>query len=724
MFSLSEEQQVILSHIKQGYNIKVDAVAGSGKSTTVLSIAKDNPDKKVLQLTYNSALRSEIKEKVKDHELNNLIIHTYHSLAVQYYLSSSYTDTGIRYILFHNLKSSQLIPKYDIIVIDEAQDMTLIYYKLIVKFMNDMVNDNIINQGSLNHKIQLVILGDIKQGLYEFKGSDIRFLSLADKIWEKNLCLKTQEFKLCTMRMSYRITNQICSFMNNVMLGENRLDACRDGEPVKYIRLSLLNIEKYIIYEINKLIESGRKPNEIFILGGSVKGPNSYIRKIENALVSQGIPCFVPMIETSDKIEDCVIDGKIVFSTFHCVKGRQRPFVFIIGFDNNYFTYYARTLPKDQCPNTLYVGGTRASESLYLLEFDQYATDRPLEFLTKTHHEMKELSYINFKGVPRTIFYQKEETGDKGSQLQEKHYITPTELIKFIPESTIEVISPIIDRIFIKETIMGELNIPSIVKTTEGFYEEVSDINGIAIPTMYYDLFIENQDQENSEKVSILYSMIEENMKELKSNQHSFLRTILNECPKTCSTINDYLYLANIYIALQERLYFKLKQIPSNEYTWLSNDIISNCRELLSNTIGKECIIEKPQIEKTIIHHSDEESHKKIDEFLCQYFPSYEKFRFTARIDMLTDTSIWEIKCTSNISIDNLLQVIIYAWLWKMTHNDEQREFKIINIKTGEFMRLDCTMEELNFIMLSILKGKYIKHKILTDEEFLDATTM
>lgn len=713
MFSLSEEQQVILSHIKQGYNIKVDAVAGSGKSTTVLSIAKDNPDKKVLQLTYNSALRSEIKEKVKDHELNNLIIHTYHSLAVQYYLSTSYTDTGIRYILFHNLKSSQLIPKYDIIVIDEAQDMTLIYYKLIVKFMNDMVND----------KIQLVILGDVKQGLYEFKGSDIRFLSLADKIWESNPYIKTHQFEPCTMSMSYRITNQICSFINDVMLGENRIYACRDGEPVKYIRNSLPNIEKYIIYEINKLLENGRKPNEIFILGGSVKGANSYIRKIENALVSQDIPCFVPMIETADKIEDQVIDGKIVFSTFHCVKGRQRPFVFIVGFDDTYFTYYARTLPKDQCPNTLYVGCTRASESLYLLEFDQYATDRPLEFLKKTHHEMKELPYINFKGVPRTIFYQKEEVVDKGSQLQEKHYITPTELIKFIPESTIEIISPILDRIFIKETIMGELNIPSMIKTSQGFYEEVSDINGIAIPSMYYDLFIENQDQENSEKVSILYSMIEENMKELKPNQHSFLRNVLNECPKTCSTINDYLYLANIYIAIQERLYFKLKQIPMNEYTWLSDNIINSCRELLKNTIGKECIIEKPQIEKTIIHHSDEESHKKIDEFLCQYFPSYEKFRFTARIDMLTDTSIWEIKCTSNISIDNLLQVIIYAWLWKMI-NDEHREFKIINIKTGELMRLDCSTEELNFIMLAILKGKYIKNKVLTDEEFIQATTV
>lgn len=730
MFSLSEEQQTILDYIKQGYNIKVDAVAGSGKSTTVLSIAKENPDKKVLQLTYNSSLRAEIKEKVRIHELKNLTIHTYHSLAVKYYLSTAYTDTGIRYILYNELPVSQPIPKYDIIVIDEAQDMTLIYYKLVIKFIRDMI------VGS-NHKIQIVILGDVKQGLYEFKGSDIRFLSLADKIWENNPCLKTPEFKSCTMRMSYRITNQICYFMNHVMLGENRLDACRDGEPVKYIRNSLLNIEKCIIWEIQQLLEKGRKPSEIFILGGSVKGPNSYIRKIENALVSQGIPCYVPMIENADKIEDKVIDGKVVFSTFHCVKGRQRPFVFIIGFDDSYFNYYARTLPKDKCPNTLYVGGTRASEALYLLEFDQYSTDRPLEFLRKTHHEMKSHPYIDFKGIPRTLFYQKEPTGEKGSLLQEKHYVTPTELIKFVPESTIEDISPILDRIFIKEPILkvsdkeydkdsGELIIPNIVKTKQGYYEEVSDLNGIAIPMMYYDMFIngENESKGEDEPPSMLYTMIEQNMKEIKPNQHGFLRELIQTIPKTCSSIRDYLYLANIYIATQERLYFKLKQIHPDEYNWLTDSMIESCRELLTNTIGKECILQKPEIEKTIIHSSEDEDHKKIDEFLGQYFPPHEKFRFTARIDMLTDTSVWEIKCTSKISIDNLLQVVIYAWLWKMTHEEEEnlKQFKILNIKSGELMRLECTMEELNFIILAILKGKYVKHEVLTDSEFIMAT--
>ena len=88
----SEEQQLIIDYVKQGFNIQVQAVAGSGKSTTVLSLAKQCYDKQILQLTYNSSLRLEIKEKVKELELENISVHTFHSLAVKYYSNDSHTS--------------------------------------------------------------------------------------------------------------------------------------------------------------------------------------------------------------------------------------------------------------------------------------------------------------------------------------------------------------------------------------------------------------------------------------------------------------------------------------------------------------------------------------------------------------------------------------------------------------------------------------------------------
>ena len=361
------------------------------------------------------------------------------------------------------------------IVLDECQDMTLLYFQLMTKFIKD-----------LNTNIQLLILGDYMQGLYDFKGADIRFLTLADKVWDGLTYLTQPGFQKRTMKMSFRITNQMRSFVNDVMLGEDRMNACRDGNVVTYIRNSRSNISKVVYAEILKLIENGVNPSEIFVLGGSIKGANSNIRRLENTLVEKNIPCHVPMLE-GEKMDDRVIDGKIVFSTFHSVKGRQRKYVFVVGFDNAYFRFNARNLPRNICPNTLYVAATRATEGLYLLESDNYSTDRPLEFLKKTHIEMKKCNYIAFKGHHQSIF-QDEDISDLNNSAVKKHIITPTELVKFISESVIETISPIIDRIFIKETDEPDIiDIPSIIETKRGFVEEVSDLNGIAIPCIYYD---------------------------------------------------------------------------------------------------------------------------------------------------------------------------------------------------------------------------------------------
>ena len=125
----SEEQQLIIDYVKEGFNIQVQAVAGSGKSTTVLSLAKQCYDKKILQLTYNSSLRLEIKEKVKDFELENISVHTFHSLAVKYYSSDAHTDTGMRHVLLKKPHPRVPIKPIDILVIDENQDLTQLYFQ-------------------------------------------------------------------------------------------------------------------------------------------------------------------------------------------------------------------------------------------------------------------------------------------------------------------------------------------------------------------------------------------------------------------------------------------------------------------------------------------------------------------------------------------------------------------------------------------------------------------
>ena len=67
-----------------------------------------------------------------------------------------------------------------------------------------------------------------------------------------------------------------------------------------------------------------------------------------------------------------------------------------------------------------------------------------------------------------------------------------------------------------------ELDIPTVIETKEGLFEEVSDLNGLAIPAMYYDHLSDEG------TTNVLYEMILIIMDELKDSEHAFLKTKKN----------------------------------------------------------------------------------------------------------------------------------------------------------------------------------------------------
>jgi len=711
---MSQEQRSVLDYIRAGHNVIVDACAGSGKSTTILSVARELTGMKILQFTYNSMLRHEIKEKVREMGLTNLEVHTYHSFAVKYYSSAAHTDTGIRQMLRSGIEPRKPIPLVNIVVLDECQDMTLLYFELIAKMARDMCGSR---EEEAPHKFQLLVLGDYMQGLYEFKGADIRFLTMADHLWKELPYLETNEFRSCTLKTSYRVTNQMAKFVNRDMLGEDRLQACREGVPVVYIRRPRFQIEKIVVYQIKRLLSEGESPSDIFVLGGSVKGANSHIRHMENVLTDADIPCHVPMMET-DVMDERVIDGKVVFSTFHTVKGRQRKFVFVVGFDQGYF-YTARNIPKDVCPNTLYVACTRATHGLYLLEND---SSRPLEFLKHGQHEMKQSEYIDFKGMPQSIFHERVQEEDSSIVIIPTFHVTPTDLIKFVPESVIEEVTPILDRIFVQEvepTEEMEFDIPRIVQTASGLFEDVSDLNGIALPAIYYDAIQGTK----TDGDGVLREAINTSVQEMRENSHSYLKRVVKDMPDVCETPNDYLFLSNIYVAVQEKLYSKLKQIGREEYNWITPEMKEKCVVRMNEHLGHEfhrtdgiC----PEVEKLLLHYSHEVEHNLIDAALYPYFSYEKRFRFCARADMVSETTLWELKCTSKITLEHRMQVVIYAWLWCVLHPESPRIVQVFNLRTGEKLRLDASYEELTQVVVSLLCGKYEEPVILDDDDFIE----
>jgi len=79
---LTKEQHDIINSIG---NIKINAVAGSGKTTTIIEYAKARPaTSKILYLAFNKSVKLEAAKKFTDNGLNNVKVETAHSLAYRH----------------------------------------------------------------------------------------------------------------------------------------------------------------------------------------------------------------------------------------------------------------------------------------------------------------------------------------------------------------------------------------------------------------------------------------------------------------------------------------------------------------------------------------------------------------------------------------------------------------------------------------------------------------
>ncbi len=84
---LTPEQQAIINSTG---NIKINAVAGSGKTTTIIEYAKSRPaTSKILYLAFNKSVKLEAQKKFAQQGLNNVTVETAHSLAYKHVMYRS-----------------------------------------------------------------------------------------------------------------------------------------------------------------------------------------------------------------------------------------------------------------------------------------------------------------------------------------------------------------------------------------------------------------------------------------------------------------------------------------------------------------------------------------------------------------------------------------------------------------------------------------------------------
>lgn len=512
-FSASAEQVAICDAIKDspaGTILRISAVAGSGKTSTNLYVASQFRDRKILLLTYNKFLAEETRTKIDKMKLTNIEVRTFHGFAGRLFGKAIYNDDILIELLresseekyetgdeddyeadnetgykdYSNLvEEDPASPDYDIIVFDEVQDLTLPLYKLCEVIFLRYIKP--FNESGAANNVRLMLFGDPRQCIYGYNGADSRYMKLADSLFGAPVI----DLELS---VSYRVTNQIATFINEICYGgQHIISGAREGPLPKMIVRTRPGAYKYVAQRIVKLVNAGVNPEEIFILSASAKIKSSStcgLLSVTNVLASHGIMSF---IDTDGHTADhkC-LSKKVVVSSIHKSKGRERKYVFFVGFDHTYFKYFSRdykTKLKNYVdgnlimPNELYVALTRSSHKLWLVaqSESQGKFIEPIEFIDRDLIR----SYANCRDDDTKVYFKSSDSWTPNEDVTPESKITVTDLV-----GSMEAMNKNRLKSCLKITVIRQpkkvIELVSMIKEKDPkygvYYEDVSDINGIA----------------------------------------------------------------------------------------------------------------------------------------------------------------------------------------------------------------------------------------------------
>lgn len=448
----SVEQSKILEAIINNHNVIVDAVAGSGKTTTSFLISEQMKDKKILILTYNRRLMDEGKVRIP---FKHVDIRTYHSFASTYF-KKGYTDMNLEFIIDQDVNNIKPYG-YDLFILDEQQDMTPLLFKLTKKIFK---HNNIDNP-------QICVFGDKYQTIYDYKGADCRYLTLADKLYPSQY-----EWVRLNLSTSYRLTPSNAEFINKCVLKYDRIIPGNKGFDIKptYMIGNLFSdipdrLADLIDYYIK---EKNYSYNDIFVISPTVRSNNGRfpLNILENKLVRRGHLCYAPSSDNVGINSKCSAN-KILFSTFHSTKGLERKIVIVYSMDSNYYNFGCNEdQPKNVCPCPIYVAMTRVIEKLIIV----HGNDKDyLPFIDKSLIS----TYTNITGHIKKIKYS-----------ETKNKLSVTDILRFLDPVTEKTALSMVNYKEEKLPKLAKIDLPSEVETSTGF-EYVSDIIGTAITMLH-----------------------------------------------------------------------------------------------------------------------------------------------------------------------------------------------------------------------------------------------
>lgn len=626
---------------QQQHHIIIQAAAGTGKTTSSIAIPYFAPKDRFLLLTFNNELCGNTKHRVEfDWGLDNTDVYTFHGFMNRYF-GTCRNDIDLYDLLAKpGLKPKVKMPRWARVCLDEFQDANYGIYaisQLILYWQHQLYPPAKL----ACPPTQLVIMGDTLQCLYEYSGADRRFITLAHLIYNRSIEKLAPKFTKLALTQTFRCTRAMVDFINRVMLGYPKMTSVKQGIKPQLHICNIFDItEKHPLFRlVISLIKKAKGDyGQIAIISPAVRN-NQTISRLANLLTAKGVPLYISANETDTKNEKRLSQGKLVITSVHKSKGREWPYVIVLGFDD----YYENRANKDSestdeqqnraerqkpvtCPDIAYVAVSRAETELHLVQ--HYMNGLP--------------GYINRAELPQFVDIQEHTKRpiNKSPTIGQKPVIyKASEISRHMDISVIRQAIRRLGLLTLNPAGEGEQIIatPNEFVAPDGTVEDISAINGVAVPVWYECHFR----RKSPEILGMITRMLGSDIGRLFAKYYNPDWQTKSSKPNEY-TVRDVLQMSNLYIGLRDGYLYLCRQMESANWDWISvaqlNESARRINEVIQRLVPESAGQQKLEFEKT-----------------C----SNPKNHICGSIDLYTAMTVFEFKFKSAMATEDILQTAI-----------------------------------------------------------------
>lgn len=337
MYKMSDEQQAIIDQSLKGKNIFVDAVIGAGKTTLLNEICLANKNKRILYLTYNKLLKEDAKSIIS---AQNTEVHNYHGFVYKYLSMNKlkYTHTnGIRDFIYNIENENIYMPQYDMIVVDEYQDI------------NDEIAELIKTIDFYQEKeVQLIFVGDMKQKIYD---------TTTIKVLEDVIFKLRNDYLSMDLTKSFRISNKFSNFLGKIW--NKTINGVNENQKTEFLIYNKEELEELLNSYKNKdiLILTPFRNNVTlnqFLSDLERKYPDKYNKK--NLYITIG------------ENKNTPLKNSMIVTTFDGSKGLERKLAIVFGWDTGTLNFRSMKGDKETIKNLYLVAASRGKEKIIFID--------------------------------------------------------------------------------------------------------------------------------------------------------------------------------------------------------------------------------------------------------------------------------------------------------------------------------------------------------------------